>query len=134
MRVFVTGVDGYIGAVLAPYLLKRGMGVVGLDTGYYRDGWLYSDNQLLAATPHTLNKDLRALTAADLERIALDESAVKVSSRDLGMAMAGKRTPAWMARLVARWRESGESRSSLARRHHVPVWTFLYWCRRPRSR
>ena len=29
MRVFVTGVDGYIGAVLAPYLLKRGMGVVG---------------------------------------------------------------------------------------------------------
>lgn len=32
------------------------------------------------------------LTAADLERIALDESVVKVSSRDLGMAMAGKRT------------------------------------------
>jgi nucleoside-diphosphate-sugar epimerase len=66
MRVFVTGVDGYIGAVLAPYLLKRGMGVVGLDTGYYRDGWLFSDNQRLAATPHTLNKDLRAVTAADL--------------------------------------------------------------------
>jgi pseudouridine-5'-phosphate glycosidase len=32
------------------------------------------------------------LTTADLERIALDESVVKVSSRDLGMAMAGKRT------------------------------------------
>jgi pseudouridine-5'-phosphate glycosidase len=32
------------------------------------------------------------LCAADLERIALDESAVKVSSRDLGLAMAGKRT------------------------------------------
>lgn len=32
------------------------------------------------------------LTAADLERIALDESVIKVSSRDLGMAMAGKRT------------------------------------------
>jgi pseudouridylate synthase len=29
---------------------------------------------------------------ADLERIALDESVVKVSSRDLGLAMAGKRT------------------------------------------
>ena len=66
MRVFVTGVDGYIGAVLAPYLLKRGMMVIGLDTGYYRDGWLYSDNQRLAATPHTLNKDLRAVTATDL--------------------------------------------------------------------
>ncbi|HEX4834423.1 MAG TPA: pseudouridine-5'-phosphate glycosidase [Trebonia sp.] len=32
------------------------------------------------------------LSASDLERIALDESAVKVSSRDLGLAMAGKRT------------------------------------------
>ena len=45
MRVFVTGVNGYIGAVLAPYLAGRGMTVVGLDTGYYRDGWLYSDDQ-----------------------------------------------------------------------------------------
>ena len=32
------------------------------------------------------------LSDADLERIALDESVVKVSSRDLGLAMAGKRT------------------------------------------
>jgi pseudouridylate synthase len=32
------------------------------------------------------------LDDSDLERIALDESVVKVSSRDLGMAMAGKRT------------------------------------------
>jgi len=32
------------------------------------------------------------LDDADLERIALDESVVKVSSRDLGPAMAGKRT------------------------------------------
>ncbi|MCW2935473.1 MAG: pseudouridine-5-phosphate glycosidase, partial [Actinomycetia bacterium] len=32
------------------------------------------------------------LSAADLERIALDESAVKVSSRDLGLAMAARRT------------------------------------------
>src|SRR6201987_3611062 len=29
------------------------------------------------------------LSPSDLERIALDESVVKVSSRDLGMAMAG---------------------------------------------
>ena len=67
MRVFVTGVNGYIGAVLAPYLLERGLALVGLDTGYYLDGWLYSDNKRLAATPHTLNKDLRAISASDLE-------------------------------------------------------------------
>jgi pseudouridine-5'-phosphate glycosidase len=32
------------------------------------------------------------LSASEMERIALDESVVKVSSRDLGLAMAGKRT------------------------------------------
>jgi len=66
MRVFVTGVEGYIGAVLASYLLARGMKVRGVDTGYYREGWLFSDNRRLPATPHTLNKDLRTVTAADL--------------------------------------------------------------------
>jgi nucleoside-diphosphate-sugar epimerase len=66
MRVFLTGVNGYIGAVLAPYLLARDLAVVGLDTGFYRDGWLYSDNAHLAASPLTLNKDLRAVSAEDL--------------------------------------------------------------------
>jgi len=66
MKVFVTGVNGYIGAVLAPYLMERGIEVLGLDTGYYRDGWLYSDNQHLARSPQTLNKDLRLVTPADL--------------------------------------------------------------------
>ena len=46
MRVFVTGVEGYIGALLAPLLVGRGHDVVGLDTGFYRDGWLYSDRGL----------------------------------------------------------------------------------------
>lgn len=66
MRVFITGVDGYIGAVLAPYLLARGMSVAGLDTGYYRDGSLYSVNGS-AASAAILSKDLRTVTAADLE-------------------------------------------------------------------
>lgn len=67
VRALVTGTDGYIGAVLAPYLIERGIAVLGLDTGYYRDGWLYSDNERLAVTPRTLHKDLRKVTAADLE-------------------------------------------------------------------
>ena len=66
MKVFVTGVNGYIGAVLAPYLLKRNIEVRGLDTGFYRDGWLYSDNRELALSPHTINKDLRDVTEEDL--------------------------------------------------------------------
>ena len=67
MKVFVTGVNGYIGTVLAPVLMEQGMEVVGLDTGYYRDGWLYSDDKALARTPLTINKDLRRITRQDLE-------------------------------------------------------------------
>lgn len=66
MKVFVTGVNGYIGAVLAPYLLERGLEVVGFDTGYYRDGWLYSNDRQLAKMPLTINKDLRNVSAEDL--------------------------------------------------------------------
>ena len=40
--------------------------MLGLDTGYYRDGWLYSDNRQLAHTPETLHKDLRDITESDL--------------------------------------------------------------------
>lgn len=41
MKILVTGTDGYIGSILAPYLVKRGHEVVGLDTGFFRAGSLY---------------------------------------------------------------------------------------------
>src|SRR2546425_5400488 len=44
--------------------------------------------------------------------------------------MAQKRTAAQMARLVARWRMSGESRAAFARRHDLSGWSFWYWCRK----
>ena len=43
MKVLVTGVDGYIGSLLGPLLMREGHSVIGLDTGYYREGWLYND-------------------------------------------------------------------------------------------
>ncbi len=43
MKILVTGTEGYIGARLAPLLHSRGHEVVGLDTGFYRDGCLYID-------------------------------------------------------------------------------------------
>lgn len=64
MKVFVTGVDGYIGVMLVPLLLKQGHDVVGLDTGYYRDGCLYNGIDDL---PHVVRKDLRQLDERDLE-------------------------------------------------------------------
>ena len=84
MRVFVTGVNGYIGAVLAPYLMERGLEVVGLDTGYYRDGWLYSDDRRFAVSPYTLNKDLRAVNAADLEGCEAVVHLAELSNDPLG--------------------------------------------------
>ena len=63
MRVLLTGIDGYLGAVMAPVLVRRGHDVVGLDAGYYRDGLLYT--QPGAAVP-TITKDIRQVTVHDL--------------------------------------------------------------------
>jgi nucleoside-diphosphate-sugar epimerase len=84
MKVFVTGVHGYIGAVLAPYLMERGLAVRGLDTGYYRDGWLYSDNRRLAFSPETLNKDLRNVVDRDLEGCDAVAHLAELSNDPLG--------------------------------------------------
>jgi nucleoside-diphosphate-sugar epimerase len=66
MRVLVTGTEGYIGSVLAPHLIERGHDVVGVDTGFYRDGWLYDAS---GVRPWTLCKDIRLLTAQDFDGI-----------------------------------------------------------------
>jgi nucleoside-diphosphate-sugar epimerase len=63
MKLLVTGTDGYLGCLLAPYLMDRGHEVVGLDTGFYRAGWLYNG---LDRMPLTLNRDIRDVTADDL--------------------------------------------------------------------
>jgi hypothetical protein len=44
--------------------------------------------------------------------------------------MRTRATSVKMARLVARWRRSGETQAGFARRHHIPAWTFWYWCRK----
>jgi nucleoside-diphosphate-sugar epimerase len=66
LKILVTGTNGYVGSILGPYLMQRGLAVTGVDTGFYRDGWLYSDNKALQFSPYTLNKDLRQITADDL--------------------------------------------------------------------
>ena len=51
MKVLVTGTEGYLGCLLAPTLMGRGHEVIGVDTGYYRQGWLYNG---VAETAKTL--------------------------------------------------------------------------------
>jgi nucleoside-diphosphate-sugar epimerase len=69
MKLLVTGVEGYIGCVMAPFLQARGHDVVGLDTGYYRDGWLFSDRKLLPGFPRTVNRDIREIQPEDLREV-----------------------------------------------------------------
>jgi nucleoside-diphosphate-sugar epimerase len=63
MRVLVTGTEGYLGCLLAPTLIDDGHEVVGLDTGYYKSGWLYHHR---GTAPQTIIRDIRHVTVDDL--------------------------------------------------------------------
>jgi nucleoside-diphosphate-sugar epimerase len=67
MKILVTGTEGYLGSLLAPILMKRGHEVIGVDTGFYKTGWLYNGSPF---TARTLNKDVRQITLADLGEVA----------------------------------------------------------------
>lgn len=67
MKILITGADGYIGALLAPQLLERGHEVIGLDTGFFRDGWLYGLRS--ASFPRCLNKDTREVAVEDVRGV-----------------------------------------------------------------
>jgi nucleoside-diphosphate-sugar epimerase len=66
MKILVTGTEGYIGSLLAPLLMERGHEVIGVDTGFYKVGWLYNGTEL---TAKTLNKDIRHITTEDLSGV-----------------------------------------------------------------
>jgi nucleoside-diphosphate-sugar epimerase len=61
-RVLVTGHRGYIGSVMAPYLVAEGYEVVGLDSGYYDDCTLVPD----PIDIDELRRDLRDVRVEDL--------------------------------------------------------------------
>lgn len=81
MKVLVTGTDGYIGVVMAPYLIERGHTVTGLDTGFYKDGWLYDGVKPLA---NTVQKDIRRITEKDLEGFDAVAHLAELSNDPLG--------------------------------------------------
>jgi nucleoside-diphosphate-sugar epimerase len=66
MNILVTGTEGYLGCLLAPTLLDDGHEVLGVDTGFYKAGWLYNG---IPSSARTLVADIRDLTVEDLEGI-----------------------------------------------------------------
>jgi nucleoside-diphosphate-sugar epimerase len=61
-RILITGSNGYLGSVMAPWLRSQDYDVVGLDTGYFSTCTLVPD---LAEIP-TIRKDLREIAAKEL--------------------------------------------------------------------
>lgn len=89
MRILVTGSDGYLGCLLTPQLMAEGHDVVGLDTGYYKAGWLCSEHVINAAgrqdaTPHTLVRDIRHVTVEDLRGFDAVVHMAELSNDPLG--------------------------------------------------
>ncbi|MEO0949031.1 MAG: SDR family oxidoreductase [Cyanobacteria bacterium J06641_5] len=66
MKILVTGTEGYLGSLLAPLLMERGHQVIGVDTGYYKVGWLYNATD---RAPQTLSKDIRQLQIEDFRGV-----------------------------------------------------------------
>jgi len=102
MKILVTGIDGYIGTVLASHLTQCGHRVTGLDTGFYREGWLYNDSAL--QRPPCVNKDLRSITENELRGFQLLRCAVAICflSQDCDactFVFAWRGTPCGKARL-----------------------------------
>jgi nucleoside-diphosphate-sugar epimerase len=81
MRVLVTGTEGYLGCLLAPVLMSRGHDVLGVDTGYYAQGWLYNG---VPMTARTLRKDIREITRDDLEGVDAVVHMAELSNDPLG--------------------------------------------------
>ena len=81
MKILVTGTEGYLGCLLAPTLVADGHEVVGLDTGYYKNGWLYNG---VPSTPFTLDKDMRDLTVEDLEGVEAVVAMAELSNDPTG--------------------------------------------------
>ncbi len=81
MKIIVTGTDGYIGVLLASLLIEYGHDVKGIDTGFYRNGWLHNN---IRNIPLSLNKDLRNVTIKDIKGYDVFIHLAELSNDPLG--------------------------------------------------
>jgi nucleoside-diphosphate-sugar epimerase len=81
MKVIITGIDGYIGTQMAQVFMKRGHDVTGIDSGFYREGWLYNGVKF---SPKVITKDTREITLTDLKGFDAVISLADLSNDPLG--------------------------------------------------
>lgn len=81
MKVLITGVEGYLGTMLAPTLLASGHEVAGLDTGFFKNGWLYNG---VPRSPAVLARDTRDVAMDDLRGFDAVVHMAELSNDPLG--------------------------------------------------
>lgn len=81
MKILITGTEGYLGSIVAPYLMRHGFDVTGLDSGFFRNGLLYNANDY---APVTLFKDIRRVTEDDLRGYEAIVHMAELSNDPLG--------------------------------------------------
>jgi nucleoside-diphosphate-sugar epimerase len=81
VRIMVTGTEGYLGCLTAQELLRAGHQVVGVDTGYYKHGWLYPG---LEWVPETLALDIRRIEPQHFEGIDAVVHMAELSNDPIG--------------------------------------------------
>jgi nucleoside-diphosphate-sugar epimerase len=87
VRVLATGTEGYVGTILAPFLLERGHDVVGVDTGFYASGALYADEPLEAAAYEEVREDIRRLRPEHFEGVDTVVHLAELSNDPLGQLL-----------------------------------------------
>ncbi|HEV2329550.1 MAG TPA: SDR family oxidoreductase [Verrucomicrobiae bacterium] len=63
MKILLVGSEGYLGSLLGPVLSRDGHDVIGIDTGFYREGTLY---RAAGTIPRIVSKDVRQIEIEDL--------------------------------------------------------------------
>ena len=81
MKIFITGVEGYIGKVLAAELIKAGHEVAGLDAGFYNEAWLYGEK---SNNYQVIRKDIRQIELEDLQSYDAVVHLAELSNDPLG--------------------------------------------------
>lgn len=84
MKILITGIDGYIGEIMADAMLQHpDLEIFGLDTGFYASRSFYEHSILKSNIP-VIRKDIRQITIDDLKGVQAVIHLAELSNDPLG--------------------------------------------------